>query len=185
MDPSLVLAGVSGAVSYLGGREANAANQASAREQMAFQERMSSTAHQREVADLKAAGLNPILSANAGSSTPAGAAATNENVMEGLATSARDSAQRAFEKKKQGAEIGLMESQSKAADANAAAALSQAAKNIEETSAIKSGLASKFLGTELTNSITAPIKKIYERFQDNAKKPLQKNQPKINLGGPF
>lgn len=81
-------AALSGVASYFGQKEANetnieianASNQWSAynaQKQMDFQERMSNTSHQREMADLKAAGLNPMLALmKSGASTPSGSAPT-------------------------------------------------------------------------------------------------------------
>lgn len=81
---------------YAKGQEsANAASLSSAREQMAFQERMSGSAHQREVEDLRKAGLNPALSANAGASTPVGSSVEMSNAAadyRGLAPKLADSA---------------------------------------------------------------------------------------------
>lgn len=58
----------------------NAQNLASTREQMAFQERMSSTAYQRGVEDMKKAGLNPMLAyQQGGASTPGGSSVKLEN----------------------------------------------------------------------------------------------------------
>lgn len=58
-------------------RENNMFNAQQAAEQRAYEERLANTAHQREVQDLMAAGLNPVLSAGGqGAATPVGSNAS-------------------------------------------------------------------------------------------------------------
>nr|QJB20965.1 MAG: DNA pilot protein [Microvirus sp.] len=61
---------------YFAQQETNRTNVDMANNQMNFQQAMDKTKHQREVADLKAAGLNPTLSAGGSPGVPSGASAT-------------------------------------------------------------------------------------------------------------
>jgi len=90
---SIIGAGIGAASSFIGGQQQNQANKEMASDQMAFQERMRGTQYQTTVADLKAAGLNPMLAySQGGAGTPQGSTAQMGNPLGEAGNSAKEAA---------------------------------------------------------------------------------------------
>lgn len=103
---------VGGATSLAGGVLTNMGNKKAAQKQMDFQERMSNTSYQRAVADMKLAGINPMLAyMQGGASSPGGASPQIQDALSPAVSSAQHGARLGAELKQAGLQRDMMKKQ--------------------------------------------------------------------------
>lgn len=113
--PVVAAAIIGGAATIGGGIVGNQSSAREARHQRDFMYNMDNTKRRRDVRDLKAAGLNPILASGFANSVPAGASAAQQNPAANLGQAVAS----AVQAKRVKAEIATLESQADKNDADA------------------------------------------------------------------
>lgn len=166
IEAAIIGASVAGAAgSVVGAKMTNSAQSAMADKANEQAQRNADNAHQREVADLRAAGLNPILSAGGnGAAVPSFNVPTLQNPLAGLAdamskgitnaTAYQSTKQIDPQIEKTKTEANLNNALTAKAAADTTSALAYARKVDAETHSIKgSPILSKFIGSDATSGL--------------------------------